>query len=369
MSEIIMEDAEPTVNTEAALRLLETVDEAVAARALDALEVALGGNRVARDAIRRCRTLVVGIDGSPAAAGIADPAQLASLLLPIGTASADGSAVLGHDGFLFLTEGSNYVLSRYARGQSSSVELAEQWCELFDARARRQRERGRLFMQFVVPEKISAVPELLPFTLSTPTQVLSLIERHFRAEAWAGRTVPVLDLFRLAGPRCAVRLDSHQSGFGSYVIANHVANCFGYHGLYGLPFTTSSVNTGDLAYRFFGTPLYEIISLPDLARHAMLSVEPEQVEAYYPGGGNTGTRCIWRNPAAPIRMRVVAFGNSCLERGGYPMLSWWFSRLFEEFHFIWTNSVDDSYADSVGADLVIGQTMERFLFVAKVPDA
>ncbi len=368
MSEIVPEMAEPEVAMTAALRLLETADESTAVRALDSLEIAVSTNRIARDAIRRCRTLMTG-GGDFQELEVTDAAQLASMLLPVGTMSADGSTVLGREGYLYLTEGSNYVLSRYARDQPFTVELAAQWCELFEARARRQRDHGRLFMQFIVPEKISAVPELLPFELSTPTELLALIEHHFRTEGWSARTVPALDLFRLAGVRCIPRLDSHQSGYGSYAIANHVANSFGYRGLYGLPFTKSAVRTGDLAYRFFGTPIYEVVSLPDLTEYPMLAVDPEAVETYYPSDGNTGTRCVWRNPSAPIKLRVAAFGNSCLERGGFPLLSWWFARLFQEFHFVWTNIVDDAYADRIRADLVIGQTMERFLFVAAVPEA
>lgn len=367
-----MSDTEATEPTQAAIdidavvTLLEQADAPLAERILGALETAFASRAVPRDALRRCRTLITAATDAtlPAAQQASD---LSTLRVAVGTPSADGSCVLGHDGYVFLTEGSNYVLSRYDRDPASTEDLAQRWCALFDERARRQRNAGRLFMQFIVPEKISSVPEHLPFSLRTPTDLLDKIETHFRSDSWQEKSVPVLDLFRIAGPRCFARLDSHQSAYGSYLVADHVANLFGYRGLFGLPFTRTGISSGDLAYRFFGTPLYEETQLPDMTNHPVLGATPELIETYSPpSGGHNQSRYVWRNPGAPIKMRVVAFGNSCFERGGFPFLSWWFSMLFEEFHFVWSNVVDDAYATGIRADLVIGQTMERFLFVADV---
>ena len=362
-------DDSEAASIEEALKLLEGADTTLADRALGALEVAFASNTIRRDSLRRCRTLI-NAPADPMQLVASQPADLSRLSLAVGTPSSDGSCVLGHDGYVFLTEGSNYVLSRYDREKASSEDLAERWCALFDERATRQRNAGRLYLQFVVPEKISVLPELLPFPLRTPTDLLSLIEAHFRSDNWKGKSVPVLDLFRIGGARTFARLDSHQSGFGSYLVADYVANLFGYRGLYGLPFTHTAIRSGDLAYRFFGTPLYEQSIEPNFTDYPILIVDPAPTEVYNPpSGGHLNSRYVWQNRDAPIKMRVVVFGNSCFERGGFPLISWWFARLFEEFHFVWSNIVDDSYAEKVRADLVVGQTMERFLFVADVPGA
>ena len=308
-----MENTGPAVDMAVALRLLEAADEAMAAHAMDSREVAPGGNR---DASRRCRTLVAGIGGSPAALGIADPAQIASLLLPIGTASADGSAVFGYADLLFLTEGSNHMLSRPARGQPSSIELTKQWCKLFDARARRQRERGWLLMQLGVPEKISAMPELLPFAFDPdPGAVVdrAAFPRRSQGRADGAGPRPVPPGRRpLCGP--------------AQLAPERLRQPCGRQPRGQLPRLPRPIRASahedqrehrHLAYRFFGTPLNEIVSFSDLAKYLILSL--------------------------------------------------WFTRLFEGFHFVWTNGVDDAYADS--ADLVIGQTMECPLFVAEVLDA
>ena len=40
---------------------------------------------------------------------------------------------------------------------------------------------------------------------------------------------------------------------------------------------------------------------------------------------------------------------------------WWITRLFEEVHFHWNAALDDEQIKAVQPDLVIGQTVERFL--------
>jgi hypothetical protein len=175
--------------------------------------------------------------------------------------------------------------------------------------------------------------------------------------------VPVLPLFRSHGERCVHRLDSHQSAYGSYVIAHHVAHVFGYAGLEDLSFGGQVFRSGDLSLRFFGVPLYEHAEEPNISGHSTLSAAPRQIEQFLPPtGGHVGSRYVWHNPNAPIKRRAVVFGNSCFERGGRWRLSWWFARLFEDFHFVWDIDVHDDYAAHVGADVVIGQTMERFMF-------
>jgi hypothetical protein len=42
-------------------------------------------------------------------------------------------------------------------------------------------------------------------------------------------------------------------------------------------------------------------------------------------------------------------------------MSFWFARWFEKYHFIWSPAIDWAYVEAQGADIVIGQTIERFL--------
>jgi hypothetical protein len=120
--------------------------------------------------------------------------------------------------------------------------------------------------------------------------------------------------------------------------------------------------SGDLASRFFGVPLLEVVDtlsdklVDDLQRDVHLKSE------HVPSSGLSGIRIITENPNAPIRLKVVAFANSFFERGASPSaMSWWCKALFSEFHFIWSSALDISYVKAEAPDLVICQTVERFL--------
>jgi hypothetical protein len=92
--------------------------------------------------------------------------------------------------------------------------------------------------------------------------------------------------------------------------------------------------------------------------------EPEVINSVDPKEGRIGIRRSWRCPAAPIQMKVLVFGNSFFERGGdSTSLSWWFARIFSEFHFIWSPEMSPEEIEFLKPDLVVGQTIERFMRV------
>ena len=65
---------------------------------------------------------------------------------------------------------------------------------------------------------------------------------------------------------------------------------------------------------------------------------------------------------APVKARVVVFGNAAFERGADPRaLSWWFARAVSECHFCWSAEMDEDYIRAHSPDWVICQTTERFL--------
>ena len=57
------------------------------------------------------------------------------------------------------------------------------------------------------------------------------------------------------------------------------------------------------------------------------------------------------------------FGNSFFANvsSGQPYLSWWMVRLFRDYHFYWTADFDPEEVARRDPDIVITQTIERFL--------
>ncbi|RZT97607.1 hypothetical protein EV670_1998 [Rivibacter subsaxonicus] len=118
---------------------------------------------------------------------------------------------------------------------------------------------------------------------------------------------------------------------------------------------------GDLAGRFAGDQR-ELVRLATRVSFAGRSSHPVVVDSVDPSSGHKGMRRVWKNAAAPFPHRVVAMANSFFERGGAStQLSWWFSHLFAEFHFCWDPELDEDYVSKVSPDIVICQTIERFL--------
>jgi hypothetical protein len=129
---------------------------------------------------------------------------------------------------------------------------------------------------------------------------------------------------------------------------------------FGLP----QVTRCDLSDHFGGLQLYNRIAMP---LPETLAIEGAGVELVHKveSVGHLGRRYIWRNRAAPIKKRVLAFGNSFFESGNMPQhLSWWFARWFQEFQFVWTNNLDRTIVDEYRPDIIVCQTIERFLAAA-----
>ncbi|MFE1600873.1 hypothetical protein [Methylobacterium sp. ID0610] len=295
-----------------------------------------------------------------------DGIDLTSVSMPVGLVSNDGSAILGRDGFVFLTGGSNDVIGQYSPRRTGDDELFAQWMNVIAARLDAAERAKVRFHQIVIPEKISILPELFPRPVAAPTRLLDLLESECLTRYGRTMHTSARHLFWALPDRRRVskRTDSHLSPFGSAVVFREIVRQ-----LYGLKlpefaFTEAKMAVGDLAYRMFGLFLPEIFSEVDSATMpAFVQSATKVFEAVPSHGAHMGRRQVWRNPEAPIREKVVVFGNSFFSfvENGQSNLSWWFSRWFEEYHFVWTNEVHWNYVAEVDPQLVIWQGIERFL--------
>ena len=289
--------------------------------------------------------------------------------LPVGHISPDGSAMIGHDGTLFLVGGSNGLLGLYLQSEEDdTLRIAtEQWVTLLERRRQALEERSVQYLQIVVPEKLGVARANFPRAIPAESPMLRRLESEIKSrDLLARHYLSVREMLRIAEPALTdlafPRTDSHLSFAGNFsVFAAMLARM-------GLPTPTppadlvTSAFTGDLAERFFGVKLFDQITLPKPDLDADLSKGLELVEAFTPEGRHVGTRYVWRNASAPFPKKVVAFANSFFERGGDARcLSWWFARSFREFHFVWHPNVDLDYVDREQPDWVIAQTIERFL--------
>ena len=282
-----------------------------------------------------------------------------------GTPSIDRTAVVGHDGWLFLVGGSNDLLGQYRREDDDIArhkQAAAGWIDLHRHRVARYVRPNRRFIQMMVPEKTSVLSEKLPFPIEVPTYCMGKIERTLADDP---NYLSVASLIPSIGSeRFYRRTDTHPSAEGNLAIIRGIARRLGVLEVVDdleIRFDAARVEVGDLAERFFGVPILE-----NLAHPTSRQLEPLQpvVKSSFGSSRRTQSGTFWRTPNAPLDLRLVVFGNSVFEHGQSPLnLSWWCVRLFREFYFFWLPETLPDTVEEIGADVVIAQTVERFLFV------
>ena len=279
--------------------------------------------------------------------------------------SSDEVAVLGRNDNYFLYRGTNDLVELYNYRDCIEDNLSN-WGHLISRRVHECEIRGLRYMQMMIPEKSSLMPELVPYEIEGPSRPWRELLR--RLERIPGQW-DLIDVFSLlqsdpAGGASYRRYDSHFSDWGCRVVCSDFLKRLGRDTLPGTTGQSWLRRKGDLSEKFGdGEHLVEYVRISDnLVDNRGREIEPRLVESEDQIGKHTGIRRVWRTNNAPVRKTVICFGNSFFERGELSTsLSWWFSRIFSEFHFIWATNIDWSYIDKHSADVVIFQTIERFL--------
>lgn len=153
-------------------------------------------DRDAGDAIARIQSNIVD-EGKKTLSTEISIADLSNLKVAIGTSAFDNSAIVGRDGFLFLTEGSNSILSRYSLNEEADKELSNRWIRLFHARAAKLSKRNIKYRQIIVPEKSSIMSDNFPAKISGATRCLEQIDFNSRqCQFLSEQYISVLQLYR-----------------------------------------------------------------------------------------------------------------------------------------------------------------------------
>lgn len=329
----------------------------------------------------------------PLAPAASSSDDLSSILVPVGLKSQDGSVVVGRDGYLFLFSGSNEVAALYAKSPESPevVATSERWHALVKARRERLAARGMAFLQVIVPEKSTVLPHLAIPELGPMTPVLQKIDGFAGggasqsdpfSTAYHPITPALRELARQTRP-AFMRTDSHLSPYGAIAVCacclqqmkellpaeSRVIDEIGLKLDRIHPNGQVRLLSGDIAKRVLGTPIYEVAEQLDLHEFDDFGKSiKEKILKTPENGEHNGTHIVWNNPDAPIKIKIVAFANSFFERGASERgISWWFKHIFSEFHFIWSPEIDYNILDLYHPDLVVCQTIERFLM--NVPKA
>lgn len=278
----------------------------------------------------------------------------------VGGLSLAGDVIVGSDGSLFLYKGSNAVHQQYSRSDGCDV-LASQWEALIRERVSSCRGISADFVQLIIPEKQSVVHGGFPGSPDRNTPLFDSIQA--RVASVTGILDVNSEFARLQkdGRPPFRKVDSHLSIHGLTAILSMICRQVGYVPAFDPDEVEVTRMGGDLGIKFFrGGSFSEDVASPR-AGYLVGTCSPTLVTAK-DVTGHIGLERVRENAQAPIKRSVTVFGNSFFERGIGPLsLSYWVARLFSRVHFIWTPSFDASVVRQDMSDLVICQTVERFL--------
>ncbi len=122
------------------------------------------------------------------------------------------------------------------------------------------------------------------------------------------------------------------------------------------------LGSGDLAPKFHGglVQMYPQPSIEESAafqRRLTLIADIPAVD-----GAHQGRTTEWRNDEPSDPRRVLCFANSFFSPGERPEhLTWWFARTFAQTRFVWSPHVIWEEVERFKPDIVLSQTIERFL--------
>lgn len=275
----------------------------------------------------------------------------------IGEISPDRSAVVGRDGWCFIYEGSNNYINAYH--DETLAPLGDDWARLIEHRQTFCSKIGARFVQLIVPNKATLMPENFPEPLGLG--ITTMMQRLLKASPLANILWPLDELRSPHVKNCCFRRnDSHLTIGGNAVLADLLLGAVEIDPG-DIPFISSKrINhIGDLGSKF-AAPIDEQFAAPLFTSGLLNEISLEKTDETVAAGFN-GTRQSFLNRTAPIRQSIVVFGNSFFEKVPSWGLSPIFTALFEIVHFIWTPNFDKSLLQRIRPDYVIAQTCERFL--------
>lgn len=275
----------------------------------------------------------------------------------VGRISQDRSAVVGHNHWCFIYEGSNDYRTAYE--DTNLAFLGDKWAKLIESRQKICENLGSDFLQVIVPNKATLLPDFFPEDLGQGITVAlkELLECKINAklvapvEDWRAHAVKEV-LFR--------RNDSHLTVAGNASLAELILKAFGLP-LVDIPqvATIPTRHTGDLGVKF--TPEISENYHGPKWNTGLLDQQRIVKKLDITANGFNGIQQSFENPGAPIQKTILVFGNSFFERVPSWGLSPFCTALFKKYYFSWTPQLNAQMIQDVKPDFVITQTCERFL--------
>ena len=280
--------------------------------------------------------------------------DISAFQLQAGLRSKSGVAITGKSGHLFLHGGSNKVDELF---RDNDIHLAKisKWLALFSARKERAISNHYRYVQFVIPEKQTLMAQHYYRNIDGPSLLLKSIEESDRSFYFS-----VIDAFaKYEGSDFFFKTDSHLNAKGTYYLIKELLNYFGLSLGSEPEFKVSKQLSGDLGRKYAPITFWETFETTNEIPNSDRQVKYKFIPA---NKAHMGRHIHWINPDAIFEKKVLIFGNSFCEMGTKQHhLTWWFSQYFSECQFVWSGDFNNKLIDKFKPDIVIGQSIERFL--------
>lgn len=270
--------------------------------------------------------------------------------LRYGDVSADGAAVVGRDGFIFVNDGSNRWRDQLAGSFIAGDEVIAQTASALRDIAAAAEGRGIAFHILFVPEKDVVHPELSPNADCGVTEVRTIhrILDHLKIPA-------VYPLAAMTDAARHLRLfharNSHSNFFGGLITANALLEVMGRQPLDLTAVASEQMERhDDLSAKWVAGLVTR--------RRAVARIYHEDILADPPG--HAGKHIVLTHLGAQTDTSLMIFGDSYA--WNYPAgLSRFMTAVFRTVHFIWDKQIDWALVDRVRPQALVMQSAERFL--------
>ena len=292
---------------------------------------------------------------------------------PVGLSSADGSRVLGHDGFVFAMTGSNRIADRFfSRGRETAERTdreVTEWENAIKARVQWCDSNGIRFRQLIVPDKHSVLPRQSPLDIDGPTLAYANLMSRFAKESDVLDLLPSLRQVAESSHSPWLRTDTHPSSAGVQAMVSDLMSSLSSDTSVvqsSAPVDTTRIK-GDMGVGFFSVPMYEeVVNFSQLSQCAADEIPSEVLRSQFShkrgADWRRGHYEVFRNRFAPFDEKVMLVGTSTSNFGKLSnQITWWLKQLFKEVHFVWQTEIEFELVEAAQPSILIGQTVERYL--------
>jgi len=281
----------------------------------------------------------------------------------------------GIDGWLYLSGGSNNLISYYQEKNKFSKEHINAWHKILKKRFLSLKNNGIDYIHLFVPNKLSVYPEFAGIPLGNftkhPIQAFmdSFDEVNCQYYAHKNCIINPIPLYHEKKKKFLLywKTDTHWTFWGCYFAYLLICEKIGI--LPNQDLMNRNYGESDLVLDLGGKIVPQVkerARFYQILKYAKRTYANEIVKYKEKNGMeneitlHVGSQVIFQNNEALCPQKIILFGDSFSEYRPV-LLTGLLAETFKEVHYVWSTSIDFDYVWSIMPDIVITEIVERFM--------